>query len=454
MPTTSVNVHEELAEAPVRAFHWRLCTMIGLLVFFDGYDTFNPAYVIHYVAVPWGLNPVQSGSLVSSGLIGFLLGAAIHGTIADRFGRRVTLLGGVWITSVFTLATAILAHSFVSFIALRVLTGLGLGVLMPLGTTYINEFAPRRVTNVFTLWGVGLGWSMGGTVAGLVGIFVTPHFGWQSLYYFGSLSFILALVLQIWLPESVKFLALHHRIPEILRVLSLLRPDRIEVYREAHLEFPAAETRTSVGLLLSDRYRRTTVTLWASSFLSLFCIFGLTGWVPTVMMQRGETFATSFGFGALMQIMSFVGGMACGALSDRRGSSRGMLAVWWVLGGISVWSLILLNTHASNLLLIAAAGFFTIGAQFVLNNFTAASYQTNVRATGLGMQLGVGRIGAILGPFVAGALQQIYQGPTAMFLAIGAASIVAGAAIASLSRAKVAPVAALEGPGVLSGGAT
>jgi AAHS family 4-hydroxybenzoate transporter-like MFS transporter len=128
-----------------------------------------------------------------------------------------------------------------------------------------------------------------------------------------------------------------------------------------------------------------------------------------------------------------------------------MLAIWWVLGGISVWALILLNTHASNLLLIAAAGFFTIGAQFVLNNFTAASYQTNVRATGLGMQLSVGRIGAILGPFVAGALQQIYQGPTAMFLAIGAASIVAGAGIASLSRAKVAPVGALERSGVLSG---
>ena len=383
-----------------------------------------------------------------------MLGAAIHGTIADRVGRRVTLLGGVWITSVFTLATAVLAHSFASFIVLRVLTGLGLGVLMPLGTTYINEFAPRRVTNIFTLWGVGLGWSMGGTAAGLVGVFVTPYFGWQSLYYVGSLSFILALALQFWLPELVKFLALHRRIPEILRVLSLLRPDRAGVYRDAQFVFPAAETRTSVGLLLSGGYRRTTLTVWASSFLSLFCIFGLTGWIPTVMMQRGETFATSFGFGALMQIMSFVGGMACGALSDRRGSSRGMLAAWWVLGGMSVWSLILINSHASNILLTAAAGFFTIGAQFVLNNFTAASYQTNVRATGLGMQLSVGRIGAILGPFVAGALQQIYQGPTAMFLAIGAASIVAGVGIASLSRAAVAPATALEGAGVLSGKVT
>jgi MFS family permease len=445
MSTTSIDVYEELAEAPVRSFHWRLCIMIGLLVFFDGYDTFNPAYVIHYVAGPWGLNPLQSGFLVSSGLIGFLLGAAIHGTIADKFGRRITLLGGVWITSIFTLATALFAHSFVSFITLRLLTGLGLGVLMPLGTTYINEFAPRRVTNSFTLWGVGLGWSMGGTAAGLVGVFVTPYFGWQSLYYVGSLSFILALALQVWLPESVKFLALYYRIPEIVKVLSLLRPDRSKAYSEAQLKLPAAETRTSVGLLLTERYRRITLTVWASSFLSLFCIFGLTGWIPTVMMQRGETFAASFGFGALMQIMSFVGGMVCGAIADRRGSSRGMLTVWWGLGGISVWALILLNTHATNFLFTAAAGFFTIGAQFVLNNFTAAAYQTNVRATGLGMQLSVGRIGAILGPFVAGALQQIYQGPTAMFLAIGTASIVAAAAIASLGRSpRIATVGALE----------
>ncbi len=446
MSTTSINVYEELAEAPVRSFHWRLCIMIGLLVFFDGYDTFNPAYVIHYVAGPWGLKPLQSGFLVSSGLIGFLLGAAIHGTIADRFGRRVTLLGGVWITSIFTLATALLADSFTSFIVLRVLTGLGLGVLMPLGTTYINEFAPRRVTNIFTLWGVGVGWSLGGTMAGLVGVFLTPHFGWQSLYYFGSLSFILAIALQVWLPESVKFLAIYRRTPEIVRVLSLLRPDRSKLYHEAHLELPPAETRTSVGLLLTPRYRRITLAVWASSFLSLFCVFGLTGWIPTVMMQRGETFAASFGFGALMQIMSFAGGMTCGAIADRLGSSRGPLALWWGLGAISVWSLILLNTHATNFLLTAAAGFFTIGAQFVLNNFTAAAYTTNVRATGLGMQLSVGRIGAILGPFIVGGLQQLYQGPTAMFVAIGAASMVAAAAIASVGRAGgTVPIVALEG---------
>jgi AAHS family 4-hydroxybenzoate transporter-like MFS transporter len=132
MTTTAIDVHEEIATAKVGPLHWMLAAMMGALTFFDGYDTFNPAYVIHYVAGPWGLAPGQAGLLVSSGLVGFLIGAAGHGVFADRFGRRGTLLGGLWITNIFTLATALFADSFLSFCILRVLTGIGLGVLMPL----------------------------------------------------------------------------------------------------------------------------------------------------------------------------------------------------------------------------------------------------------------------------------------------------------------------------------
>lgn len=145
-----IDIGHELAEARVGAFHWRLCAIIRALAFFDGYEVFNPAYVIHYVMGPWGMRPTQAGLLVSSGLLGFMVGAA-HGMVADRFGRCGTLLAGLWITSVFTLATALFADGFTSFCLLRVLTWLGLGVLLPLGTTYINEFAPRRAANVFPL---------------------------------------------------------------------------------------------------------------------------------------------------------------------------------------------------------------------------------------------------------------------------------------------------------------
>ncbi|MEO5737532.1 MAG: MFS transporter [Variovorax sp.] len=436
----NIDVNEELAEAKVGRLHRWLGVMMATLTLFDGYDTFNPAYVIHYVAGPWGLAPGQAGFLVSSGLVGFLIGAAAHGIVADRMGRRVTLLGGLWITSIFTLATPLFGDSFASFCTLRVFTGLGLGVLLPLATTYINELAPRRVANTFSLWGVAFGWALGGTMAGLVGVFLTPIFGWKVLYWIGSLSIPLTIALHFCLPESVKFLALKGRIEDICALLARLRPERAEVYRNARLVVTGAVTqRNPVAALLTPQNRRTTLTIWLAAFLSLFCIFGLTGWIPTVMMKRGETFAASFGFGALMQIMSFVGGLACGYLADRRGSSRSVLSTWWALGGLSVLALVFLDGHAVNIVCTAAAGFFVIGAQYVLNNFTARAFDTSVRATAVGMMLSVGRIGAILGPFVVGTLQQVSAGPMPMFVLIGCASIVAAIAIASLAG-RTAPV--------------
>jgi MFS transporter, AAHS family, 4-hydroxybenzoate transporter len=127
--------------------------------------------------------------------------------------------------------------------------------------------------------------------------------------------------------------------------------------------------------------------------------------------------------------MSFVGGLALGHLIDRLGRSRGLIAAWWAIGGLSVLMLAAFNTHLVNVTAVALAGFCIIGAQFVLNNFTAASYETSVRATAVGMELSIARIGAILGPLVAGTLHQIYQSPTPMFLSIGAAAVVAGAII-------------------------
>jgi MFS transporter, AAHS family, 4-hydroxybenzoate transporter len=119
---------------------------------------------------------------------------------------------------------------------------------------------------------------------------------------------------------------------------------------------------------------------------------------------------------------------------DRFGLGRGFLSLWWILGGCAVLTLVFFNVHAVNVTCVAAAGFFIIGAQFVLNNFTAASYETNVRATAVGMELGVGRVGAILGPFVAGALQQNYQSSLPMFVSIGLAALAAGGIILFANR--------------------
>jgi MFS family permease len=432
---TEIDVHEELAGAAITPLHKTLGVLITLITLFDGYDTFNPAYVIHYVMKPWGLLPSQAGLLVSSGLVGFLFGAMGHGMAADRLGRRITLLAGLWIVNVLTLLTALFATDFVSFCILRFITGLGLGILLPLGTTYINELAPQRVSNRFSLWGVTLGWSLGGVVASLVGVFLTPQFGWQVLYYVGALSIPLTLVVHAVLPESPKFLAARGRLEELRELLSRLRPERRSIYETASLRFTERkEGRNTIAALLVPRYRRVSLTIWLTAFLSLFAIFGLTGWIPTVMIKRGETFAASFGFGALMQATSFFGGLGLAMLADRRfaGTPR-LLGIWWAIGGVAVGALVFVNGHGFNLAIVAIAGFCIIGAQHVLNNFTANSYETGFRASGVGMELGVGRVGAILGPYVIGLLQQVTGGPDAVFWAIGGAAIVAALVISSLA---------------------
>jgi MFS transporter, AAHS family, 4-hydroxybenzoate transporter len=434
-PQAEIDVHDELAGAAITPLHKTLGVLVTLITLFDGYDTFNPAYVIHYVAKPWGLTPSQAGFLVSSGLIGFLFGAMGHGMVADRLGRRITMLAGLWIVNVLTLLTAIFANDFLSFCILRFITGLGLGVLLPLGTTYINELAPPRVSNRFSLWGVTLGWSLGGVMASLVGVFLTPQFGWQVLYYVGALSIPLTLVVHAVLPESPKFLAARGRMAELRGLLSRLRPERSSVYENALLRV-AEKTggRNTIAALLGPRYRRVSLTIWLTAFLSLFAIFGLTGWIPTVMIKRGETFAASFGFGALMQGTSFFGGLALAMLADRgfAGTPR-LLAAWWAIGGLAVGALVFINSHGFNLAIVAIAGFCIIGAQHVLNNFTANSYETGFRASGVGMELGVGRVGAILGPYVIGLLQQLTGGPDVVFVAISGAAIIAAMVIGSLA---------------------
>ena len=427
-----IDVREEISNAPIGRYHVVLAVLIGLVVFFDGYDTFNPAYVIHYVAKPWHLAPGQAGWLVSSGLIGFMIGSLLQGKFSDRYGRRATLLGALWIVTVFSFLTAAFGRSFFTFCGLRLLTGLGMGALLPLGVTYVNEYAPRRLANTFSMWGWALGWATGGIVAAAIGIYLTPIFGWQALYYSASLSIVLVIVCHFLLPESLQFSAMRGDWDRIAQTLSLLIRSRAARYSAPGEQFAFAEPndqRASVSLLLSSRYRRTTLSVWTAAFFVLFGIWGLSGWVPTAMMQRGEGFATSFSFGALIQAMAFVGGLTCGYAADHASRDREAMAVWWLGGALSVGTLALFNIHALNVMCVGAAGFCILGGQNVLNNFTAASYDTEVRGTGVGMMLGVGRAGGILGPYVTGLLQQQTPGTTGLFVAIGAASLIGAAAI-------------------------
>jgi benzoate transport len=411
----TLDLRDEIERMPLGRAHWFVVATLALATLFDGYDVFVPAYVIPYAMKTWALQPSQAGLLVSSGLTGFMIGSLLNGPIADRVGRKPTLVAALVVAAAFNYATAAWADSYGRFLVLRILTGVGLGMILPLCVTLLNEMAPRRTANVLIGW-VMAGWSLGGVMAPVAGLALAPGHGWPSLFMAAALVMPCGALLVATLPESPRFLGLRQRQEDIRAVMTRLAPARRSTY--AQTDFVVHETtahRGSFLRLLAPDVRGSTVIVWICSALSLFTTYGLSSWTPQIMLQRGETFGASFAFGALLQFMAIVGGLGCGWLADRFGRAR-TLSLSWALGAVAIAGLALLNAHAASLTFIGIAGFCVMGAQPVLNNLTAALYETGVRSTGVGAQLGVGRLGGILGPYVGGWLQQLFPGSGALFL--------------------------------------
>lgn len=429
-----VDAIEHLRTAKFGRFHLVLVVGVLLAMVFDGYDTLNPSYVIHYTAKAWQLSHSATGFMVASGLVGFLVGALAHGPVADRIGRRPVLLGALAGAGLLSLLTAVAANGYGSFILLRLLTGVFLGVIMPLGTAFINEFAPARSANRVVAVTIA-GYCLGGVLASLVGIYVTPHLGWHSLYWIGAAPLVLALLLVPVLPESVQFQVLRRRHEDVARTLRKIYPGRR--YEGARFVQPRerASAREMIGTVVGLPYRRTSIALWVCAFMILFCIYGLSGWLPSVMESRGNGFAASFFFLAILQLAGIVGGITVAIVCDRR---RGGLAVGLVvLMVIATLAVLLVGVSTGSvaqLVFTGFAGFGIIGGQSVLDTLSAQTYPAHLRSTGTGMMFGVGRVGGILGPYLIGWLLDWTGGATgvvfvAMVVATAAAAITGGALV-------------------------
>lgn len=418
--TPPLDLRLEIEKLPFGRAHAVIVVLLALATLFDGYDVFVPAYVIPYAMRAWRLVPSEAGLLVSSGLVGFMIGALLNGAFADRIGRKPVLAAALLLATLGNLANATWVDSFPRFLAVRVATGIGLGIILPLAVTLVNELAPRRRANVLLGW-VMAGWSLGGVAAALAGLALAPTQGWRALFGVGVLAAPLVVLVLALLPESPRFLAMRGRQEEARAVLARMAstaPGRYAgVELAAHEE---AEHAGSFAHLLAPDLRGRTLIVWACSGLSLFAIFGLSSWTPEIMLERGAAIRASFGLGAVLQLAAVLGGLGCGWAADRAGRDRTLVASW-ALGAAAVVALALIADPGFDIAFLACAGFCVMGAQPVLNNHTAALYETRIRSTGVGAQLGVGRLGGILGPYVGGWLQQLFPGSAALFVCLACA---------------------------------
>jgi AAHS family 4-hydroxybenzoate transporter-like MFS transporter len=330
-----------------------------------------------------------------------------------------------------------MAGSIESLLVLRLLTGLGLGCVMPNAIALTSEYAPERVrsTAVMVMF---CGFSLGAALGGLAAAVLIKDFGWQSVFVAGGvLPLVAAGAVWLWLPESVRFLVLNggdkSRIAAIMQKIDPAFAGKGVVFQADEHK----ETKFPVKQLFADKRAMLTGLLWVVFFMSLMDLYFLSNWLPTVINDAGIPVGSAALITAMLQVGGTAGTLVLGRVFDKVSPFRALSVIYFLAAAFIV-AIGVAGTSVSALVAtIFGAGFCVIGGQIGANALAAKSYPTSIRATGVGWSLGIGRIGSVLGPVIGGMLLSMHWDMRQLFLVGAIPVFIAGIAalIISLSGA-------------------
>jgi AAHS family 4-hydroxybenzoate transporter-like MFS transporter len=446
----SHNFTAVIDEAKISGQQWLVLLVSLFTAMFDGYDTQGIAYVAPVMARDLHFSPALLGPIFSSGLAGLTLGAFVFGMLADKIGRKQAIIWPMAIFGIFSLATP-WGWDVQSLVVLRFVAGFGLGGTLPNVTAYVLEYSPRR-RRALLVNSTSAFFAAGSIISGALANILIPTWGWQWTFYIGGLIPLLSIVaVAIFLPESVRYLLLNHKsMDRVVEIMRRVVPER---------RFPAGTQFTlepqiegiTVKALFTDGRAYPTTMLWVAFVANLFILTYLVFWLPSILHQVGQPLSVAISVTIFYAIGGVVGGLTMGWLADKLGSLPKVLATAYGCAAVTITVAAFSLTHTP---ILAAAMFLTgcciNGGQGSLNTISAMFYPTAIRATGIGWALGVGRIGAVIGPAVGGILVGAAFAPTNVVLTnvipalVGVAAIVlfhfrhgaeSEAAVAAVSRA-------------------
>jgi MFS transporter, AAHS family, 4-hydroxybenzoate transporter len=426
---------EVVDQAPIGRLQVLVLAVCALVSILDGFDLQAIAFTGPVIARQWGIEATALGVIFSAALVGMTLGALFIGMLGDRFGRKVAVGLSAALFGVFTLATA-RAESYNELLLYRFLTGLGVGGAIPSVTTLTAEYVPARL-RIRLIAVMSIGIPLGGVLSGLLAAQMISVWGWESVFYVGGIFPLLLLpLIGKVLPESLHFLVTKgekEANTTVVQILNRINPSGQYLERDSFL-VPEVRLR---GLLVKHLFgsglARNTLLLWLAFFINLLALFFLMTWLPAILVDAGFLISKAINVSVLFSLGGAIGALLLAQLMSKYGS-RQMLTVFFSLAAFLCAVVVRLGGSSPFflMLVIFLSGFLTISAQVGMNATAAGIYPTDIRATGVGWALGLGRVGAITGPVIGGVLASLRLDIQGYFLIFGLLLTVAAVAVALL----------------------
>jgi AAHS family benzoate transporter-like MFS transporter len=422
-----INTTEVIANSKFNRFHLRLLLWSFLIIAFDGYDLVVYGTVVPVLIEQWNLTSVEAGAMGSYGLFGMMFGAIFFGIIADRIGRKKVIVVTVILFSLFTFLCGF-AETPTMFSSYRFLAGLGLGGIMPNIIALLTDYAPKSMKSMLVSI-VLCGYSVGGILAPLLGIFLMPTFGWESIFWVAALPLLVLPIMYKQLPETASHLIRTGKKEELFAILSKVSPGTKFNENNMIMELPTGVTKVPIIDLFKENRGLSTIMFWIAFFSCLIMVYGLNTWLPKLMMEAGYALNSSLGFLIALQGGAIVGTLIIARLCDKYGTKK-MLVPMYASGAVA---LTLLGFGGNTFViygLVAVAGAATIGAQNIVQAYVSQYYPAYIRSTALGMASGIGRIGGMFGPLLGGFLLSISLPIQLNFIAFAIPGLIAAVALA------------------------
>jgi|SoiMethySBSTD1v2_1073268.scaffolds.fasta_scaffold11711_4 benzoate transport len=401
---TSTDPREVIDKSPMTFAQVVVVVLTVLLNAMDGFDILSIAFASNGIAAEWKVTTQALGIVLSMELIGMAVGSVFLGGLADRIGRRPTLLGCLT-TMAFGMFMATTAGSPVQLSIWRVITGLGIGGMLSCTNAVVAEFSNKKWRSLCISLMV-IGYPLGGGIGGLWASGLINAYGWRSVFFLGAgLTALLLPMAFFFVPESVHWLTRKQPADALARVnASLSKLGFVGV--SALPKMASDERKKSLADIFSPALVNITLILTAAYFLHIVSFYFLAKWTPRIVGAMFPTMPP--GTGPRVLALTNFGGAAGGALFGLLAGRVGLKRLSIVILACNAIAIVLFGRTPADLdtlmWLAIAVGFFGNAAISGLYSIVAYGFPTHVRATGTGFVIGVGRGGAVLSPWIAGVL--------------------------------------------------